>query len=103
MTELNALTGLDPAGGDPHVTWPELPAGPGDAAGKDPARDPAVGALLRRLSELPALPVARHGEAYALLHDDLLAALNESTAEQPTAGPAAAGPTTSAGDTNEQA
>ena len=104
MTELNPNTGTDPAGGDPHVTWPELPAASGDAAGDDPSRDPAVVALLRRLSELPALPVARHGEAYALLHDELLAALNESVAEQPTAGPAAAGPTNSPGDaTNEQA
>ena len=38
-------------------------------------------------------PVARHGESYAILHDELLAALNETTAEHPTARPATAGPT----------
>lgn len=104
MTEPNPTTETDPAAGDTRVTWPELPAVSGEAAGNDPSRDPAVGALLRRLSELPALPVDRHGEAYALLHDELLAALNEPIAEQPTAGPAAAGPTNPPGDaTNEQA
>ena len=103
MTELNPITGTDPAGEAARVTWPVLPAEPGDAAGDDPSRDPAVGALLRRLGEVPDLPVARHGEVYALLHDELLAALNETIAV-PATGPAAAGPTTSPGDaTNEQA
>ena len=103
MTELNPTPGTDPAQVDPHVTWPELPE-PGDAAGKDPSGDSAVSALLCRLSELPALPVARHGESYAVLHDELLAALNETTAEHPTARPASAGPTNPPGDaTNEQA
>ncbi|MDP9983362.1 hypothetical protein J2W14_002775 [Pseudarthrobacter oxydans] len=107
MTEPNHTTGTDPAGEDAQVTWPALPAVPGDAdtaAGDDPSRDPAVSALLRRLGDLPDLPVARHEEVYALLHDELLAALNESIAAPPTKGPAAAGPTTSPGDaTNEQA
>lgn len=107
MTEPNHITGTDPAGEDAQVTWPALPPEPGHAgaaAGHDPFLDPAVGALLRRLGDLPDLPVARHEEVYALLHDELLAALNESIAAPPTTGPAAAGPTTSPGDaTNEQA
>ena len=108
MTEPNHITGTDPAadaaGEDAEVTWPALPAEAGGAAGNDPSRDPAVGALLRRLGDLPDLPVARHGEVYDLLHDELLAALNEPIAAPPATGPASAGPTTSPGDaTNEQA
>lgn len=104
MTELNHITGTDPAGEAAQITWPVLPAEPGGAAGDDSSRDPAVGALLRRLSDVPDLPVARHGEVYALLHDELLAALNETIAAPPSTGPATAGPTTSPGDaTNEQA
>jgi hypothetical protein len=104
MTEPNHSTGADPAAEDARVTWPALPAEAGGAAGNDLSRDPDVGALLRRLDDLPDLPVARHQEIYALLHDELLAALNESIAAPPTTCPAAAGPTTSPGDaTNEQA
>lgn len=103
MTELNPEPGTGPVEAASHVTWPELPE-PGETAGNDPSGDPAVGALLRRLSELPGLPVARHGESYALLHDDLLAALNETIADHPTARPAQAGPTNPPGDaTHEQA
>ena len=104
MTEPNNITGTDPAGQDAQVSWPALPAlpaepgGAGAAGGHDPSLDPAVGALLRRLGDLPDLPVARREEVYALLHDELLAALNESIAAPPTTGPAAAGPTTSPGD-----
>lgn len=98
MTESNHLTGTDPAREDARLTWPALPAEAGDAAGNDPSWDPAVGALLRRLGDLPELPVARHDEVYALLHDDLLAALNESIAAPPATGPAPAGPTTTPGD-----
>ena len=98
MIEPNHITGTGPAGEDPRVTWPALPAEADDAAGHDPSRDPAVGALLRRLGELPDLPVARHGEIYVRLHDDLLAALNEPIAGPPATGPAAAGPTSSPGD-----
>ena len=110
-TEANHITGTDPtatdptatdpAAEDPRVTWPALPAESGDAAGHDPARDPAVGALLRRLGELPDLPVARHEEVYAFLHDELLAALNEPIAAPPASGPAAAGPTISPGDATQ--
>lgn len=104
MTEPNHSTGADHAAEDARVAWPELPAEAGDAAGNDPSRDVAVGSLLRRLDDLPDLPVARHGEIYALLHDELLAALNESIAAPPATGPAAPGPTTSPGDAkNEQA
>ena len=108
MTEPNHITGTDPAADpaaeDARVTWPALPAEAGGAAGKDPAGDPAVGALLRRLGDLPDLPVTGHGEVYDLLHADLLAALNEPIAAPPATGPATAGPTTPPGDaTNEQA
>ncbi|KQN86335.1 hypothetical protein [Arthrobacter sp. Leaf69] len=81
MTELNHTTETDPDRGDAHVTWPAVPVNPaeaGDAAGNTGSRDPDVDALLDRLGQLPELPVARHGEVYAGLHDDLLAALNES-------------------------
>ena len=95
MTEPNHITEPDPDRGDAQVTWPAAPAAPAEPAkpqGTPASRDPAVDALLDRLGELPDLPVARHGEVYAGLHDDLLAALNESVN------------TTSPGDaTNEQA
>ena len=41
-----------------------------------------MAALLDRLGALPSTPVSGHGEAYAALHDDLLAALNEDVAGQ---------------------
>lgn len=95
MTEQNHPTEPDPTRGDARVTWPASPVNPaeaGDAAGNAETVDPDVDVLLDRLSQLPELPVARHGEVYAGLHDDLLAALNESVN------------TTSTGDaTNEQA
>ena len=109
MTELNRTPGIDPEGGDTQVRWPALPADGAGAAGNDSSGDPAVAALLSRLGNLPDLPVARHGEVYALLHDELLAALNEPAVGppatvQPATGPATAGPTNPPGDAkNEQA
>ena len=95
MTELNHVTEPDPNRGEAQVTWPAAPATPaepGEASANADSRDPAVDALLDRLTELQDLPVAQHGEVYAGLHDDLLAALNESVT------------TTSPGDAaNEQA
>lgn len=55
------------------MPWPAVP----DSTTQD--RD--VDALLERLGSLPALPVSGHGEVYAGLHDDLLAALNGPVAE----------------------
>lgn len=67
----------------PGLDWP---ASPLDAA----RQDPAVSALLDRLGALPDLPVASHGEVYAVLHEGLMAALNEDLAAQPDAGGPAA-------------
>ena len=95
MTELNHVTEPDPNRGEAQVTWPATPATPaepGEAAGNAGSRDPTVDEVLDRLNELRDLPVSQHGEVYAGLHDDLLAALNESVS------------TTSPGDAaNEQA
>lgn len=78
MTEQNHITEPDTDGGQSQVTWPVPAAEPGEADGHVPSTDPEVAALLDRLSELPGLPVVLHGEVYAGLHDELLAALNES-------------------------
>jgi len=81
MTELNHNTEPDPDTGEAQVTWPAAPAAQAaheEASASTDSRDPAVDALLDRLTDLPGLPVAQHGEVYAGLHDDLLAALNES-------------------------
>ena len=95
MTELNHITAPDPDRGAAQVTWPAAPATPAEheeAPANADSQDPAVDALLDRLADLHDLPVAHHGEVYAGLHDDLLAALNETVA------------TTSPGDAaNEQA
>lgn len=95
MTEPNHITEPDPNGGEAQVTWPAAPATPvepGGAPGNPGPRDAAVDALLDRLTGLQDLPVTQHGEVYAGLHDDLLAALNETVT------------TTSPGDAaNEQA
>lgn len=71
--------GPETAGGAARANWPEAPA----AAAGNSTRDSAVDALLDRLADLPELAVARHGEVYAGLHDDLLAALNESVTTTP--------------------
>ena len=92
MTELNHIIEPDPCRGEAQVTWPAAPAEPEEAPAHAESRDPAVDALLDRLTDLRELPVAQHGEVYAGLHDDLLAALNETVT------------TTSPGDAaNEQA
>ncbi|BCW66527.1 hypothetical protein NicSoilB4_12900 [Arthrobacter sp. NicSoilB4] len=95
MTEPNHNTEPDPDRGEARVTWPATPATlaeAGGAAGDAAPRDSAVDALLDRLDGLQGLPVEQHGEVYAGLHDDLLAALNEPVS------------TTSPGDAaNEQA
>ncbi|KNH16707.1 hypothetical protein ACU18_12660 [Arthrobacter sp. ZBG10] len=70
MTELNASEHSDPV--QPSPDWPEA-AGPAIS-------DPRVAAVLARLAELPGQPVDTHEEAYAGLHDGLLAALNEEPA-----------------------
>ena len=78
MTEPNRTTETDPAAAPAiaRASWP-LPAEPdGGGGGGVLSADPAVTALLDRLGDLPELPVARHGDVYAALHDDLLAALN---------------------------
>ena len=74
MTEPNRTTETDPDAPPARASWP-LPAEP-DGGGRVLSADPAVTALLDRLGDLPELPVARHGDVYAALHDDLLAALN---------------------------
>ena len=75
------------------VAWPELPARqppadlPGHAAPEQKAPvqqsqvlDPAVNAVLERLTAVPNTPVSGHGEVYAGMHDALLEALNEDVA-----------------------
>lgn len=79
--------GTDTAGGAAAANWPLAPAGTAGTAESNSTRDSAVDALLDRLGELPELPVARHGEVYAGLHDDLLAALNESVTTTPPGEP----------------
>ncbi|MEO3932781.1 hypothetical protein WMO79_08215 [Micrococcaceae bacterium Sec7.4] len=78
MTEQKHITETDPDGGEAQVSWPVPAAEPGEADGHVPSTDPEVAALLERLNELPGLPVALHGDVYAGLHDELLAALNET-------------------------
>ena len=78
MTEPNHVTEPVPSRGDAQVTWPATPGEPGGASTDAGPRDAAIDALLDRLADLQDLPVDQHGEVYAGLHDDLLAALNES-------------------------
>ncbi len=86
MTEPNqAVQAPEP---EAAVVWPALPpkrpqASQNGTNGTDSGTpDAAVAALLDRLGALPSTPVSGHGEAYAALHDDLLAALNEDVAGQ---------------------
>ncbi|MET1065379.1 MAG: hypothetical protein ABWX85_10455 [Arthrobacter sp.] len=100
MTELNHITETDPDRDNVQVAWPANRTDPGKAAGDGDVQDPAVDALLDRLGQLRELPVAQHGEVYAGLHDELLAALNEPVAGQEATGQelTAKGRTTTAGN-----
>ncbi|MEO5994241.1 MAG: hypothetical protein ABIP92_11915 [Arthrobacter sp.] len=86
MTELNHITEKDFAAAQVPVSWPTRPENAPEAGGPPASTDPAIAALLGGLKKLPELPVAGQAEMYASLHDELLAALNESVT------------TTSAGD-----
>ncbi|MFE4542449.1 hypothetical protein [Arthrobacter sp. NPDC056727] len=73
----------------PDVTWP-MPEVPGNGPDSGVA-DSAVRAILDRVREVPGLPVSEHPDAYAGMHDALLAALNEEPQhEEPRPGPGAA-------------
>lgn len=105
MTELNQNDLPEAA---PEVAWPELPlSGAEDSKGTVPdsepsggtgsrsaASDSAVQAVLRRVRDLPGLPVSEHHAAYADMHDALLEALNEDPSSpaspEPGAGSGAA-------------
>ncbi|XAS65267.1 hypothetical protein ACOM2C_00055 [Pseudarthrobacter sp. So.54] len=77
MTEPNHIPETGANGDEPRVIWPAMPGERADASGQATSADAGVAAVLERLGTLPDLPVARHGDIYAGLHDDLLAALNE--------------------------
>lgn len=77
MTELSAPEPHDAA--QQPLGWP---------APASPVADSAVAAALAALAEIPAQPVAQQQETYALLHDELLAALNaEPASVQPASTP----------------
>ena len=61
------------------VAWPDLPSR-GAQGQQAQGQDPAVSAVLDRLSALQQTPVSGHGEVYAGMHDALLEALNEDVA-----------------------
>ena len=97
MTELNqnAL-----AGDAPDVAWPELPLSeaddteatvPDSAPSGSAASDHTVQAVLRRVRDIPGLPVSEHPAAYADMHDALLEALNEDTLNENTSSTPGAG------------
>ncbi|MHC6594882.1 hypothetical protein [Arthrobacter sp. C152] len=75
MTELSPDDGLEAV--QPSPDWP---ASPQDVA------DPLVQHALDRLETLPEIPVGEHEAVYNVLHDDLLAALNEDPAGSAAAG-----------------
>lgn len=88
----------------PEVAWPELPPSEaedseatvpdsepsGSTAADGTASDSTVQAVLRRVRDVPGLPVSEHPAAYTDMHDALLEALNEDTSSAPGAGPGAA-------------
>ena len=62
--------------------WPDLvpfghPIEKGSTGTLGRGGDPMVGGALRRLLDVPNLPVTEHGPAYEEIHDALLQALNE--------------------------
>ncbi|MFJ5700349.1 hypothetical protein [Arthrobacter sp. NPDC093139] len=100
MTEPNPDAELDAAA---QIAWPELPpAGfaESDTDGTDTDgtqldgahSDGTVQAILDRVRDVPGLPVSEHPAAYAEMHDNLLAALNEDISGPAGGSAAAAGP-----------
>lgn len=87
MTELNQNDLPEAA---PEVAWPELPLSgteDSEATGSgSAASDGAVQAVLRRVRDLPGLPVSEHHAAYADMHDALLEALNEDPSSAASQG-----------------
>jgi hypothetical protein len=82
MTELNQNDLPEAA---PEVAWPELPLS-GAEDSEATASDGAVQAVLRRVRDLPGLPVSEHHAAYADMHDALLEALNEDPSSAASQG-----------------
>ncbi|MBT2555676.1 hypothetical protein [Arthrobacter sp. ISL-5] len=83
MTELNQNALPEAA---PDVAWPELLLSEAEEAAvpdSDPsgsaASDSAVQAVLRRVRDVPGLPVSEHPAAYTDMHDAVLELLNEDT------------------------
>lgn len=81
MTELS--TDDDgPAAVQPSPDWP---------VGQKEMADPVVQRALDQLEALPHVPVSEHETVYNMLHDELLAALNEDPAASDPAGSDPAG------------
>ena|SRR5687767_10425856 len=101
MTQPNPDAELEAAA---QIAWPEVP--PAGYAGSDsdgtdtdgpqldcprldgPQLDGTVQAILDSVRAVPGLPVSEHPAAYAEMHDNLLAALNEDISG-PAGGPGA--------------
>ncbi|MBX7446134.1 MULTISPECIES: hypothetical protein [unclassified Arthrobacter] len=83
MTELSTDDG--PAAVQPSPDWP---------ASQKEVADPLVQRALDHLETLPQAPASEHEAVYNMLHDELLAALNEDPAGS---GPEADHPTGGAG------
>lgn len=75
MTELSTDEG--PAAVQPSPDWP---------ASQKEVADPLVQRALDRLETLPQVPASEHEAVYNMLHDELLAALNEEPLASDTAG-----------------
>lgn len=70
MTE---LTEPDNVPAQPAPEWPQ-------AAGQD-ITDPHVAEAMARLLEIPRLPAADHDALYSVVHDELLAVLNNDSTD----------------------